>query len=528
VTLRLRWPSAAGDHRRAPGSLYLPATILAVLAPIGIGLVADRTLARQARTDRERAGTQAIEDARLATLSVRAILAQLEANLREGGTDAEVASWRIAIPPVLHFDEASPGAYSRRTPQTLLELASSRGVTPTGLPEAVVAALALDDQRILQQVRERFLSGRLPVRADDVDGLARRLGVSSDPRVKELLNRLRQVPPAEELPEFPKADRRLHDGLLLGIFRDGADVLSYTLAIDELLRRAAVPPATSSDPAGVAVPGVNGLGLVVRPDTKDLLVGHGLRALLWLAVISTVTGLVATLRGVDRARRALDRERTFLASVGHELRTPLASVRLLGETLAEGRGEAIEYGRLLAEESERLERMVEQVLAATRVAARPSFAVVDPSQLLTSAAELVRLKADRHRVRLEPEIPEALGEARWDEGAVRRAVVNLLDNAVVHGGAGGTVRLQAILECDDVRVSVTDDGPGIARGLRRRVFERFGRGETSAPGTGLGLWLVEQTATAHGGRVDLEDRPGRGAVFHLRLPLTPPGSEGSP
>ena len=76
-----------------------------------------------------------------------------------------------------------------------------------------------------------------------------------------------------------------------------------------------------------------------------------------------------------------------------------------------------------------------------------------------------------------------------------------------------------------MRLSVADDGPGIGRGDSRRIFGRFERGRTEAPGTGLGLYLVEEVARAHGGRVDLVTAEGRGSTFTLVLPARPPGSE---
>ncbi len=120
----------------------------------------------------------------------------------------------------------------------------------------------------------------------------------------------------------------------------------------------------------------------------------------------------------------------------------------------------------------------------------------------------------------------ALPVCRWDGDAVRRAVLNLLDNAVAHGREGGRIEASAASEGEDVRLSIADDGPGIGRADRRRVFGRFERGRTEAPGTGLGLYLVEEVARAHGGRVDLVTAEGRGSTFSLVLPSRPPGSDG--
>jgi signal transduction histidine kinase len=210
--------------------------------------------------------------------------------------------------------------------------------------------------------------------------------------------------------------------------------------------------------------------------------------------------------------------------VTHELRTPLAAMRLFGERLAQGRGEPREYGALVAEESERLEALVERVLAATRASERPRFAPVEPAALMRSAVTLVGPRAERREVTLTcPPMPP-LPMVTWDAEAVRRAVLNLLDNAIKHGRQGGRVEAGAFADGEAVCLSVADDGPGIGRRERKDLFGRFVRGRTEAPGTGLGLHFAEQVAHAHGGRVDLVSEEGRGCVFTLRLPAHPPAA----
>jgi signal transduction histidine kinase len=123
------------------------------------------------------------------------------------------------------------------------------------------------------------------------------------------------------------------------------------------------------------------------------------------------------------------------------------------------------------------------------------------------------------RVRAEEEI----GEARWDADAVRRALLNLIDNAIKHGRPRGEVEAGVRADGGHVRLSVRDDGPGIARREQRRLFGRFQRGATEASGTGLGLYLVDQVARAHGGRVDLQSGEPEGCTFTLVLPRHAPG-----
>ena len=246
--------------------------------------------------------------------------------------------------------------------------------------------------------------------------------------------------------------------------------------------------------------------------------------MLWLSTLAGVAGLLVLRRALAREARAVARERAFLAGVTHELRTPLTAIRVLGETLAEGRGEPREYGALVARESERLEDLVERVLTLTRVEQVPRFGPVDPVELLRSAVALVVPRAQRRSTRIECRVEPDLPECRWDGEAVRRAVLNLLDNAVAHGREGGRVEASVSSDGDEVRLSVADDGPGIGHTDSRRVFGRFERGRTDAPGTGLGLYLVEEVARAHGGRVDLVTAEGRGSTFTLVLPARPAGA----
>ena len=189
----------------------------------------------------------------------------------------------------------------------------------------------------------------------------------------------------------------------------------------------------------VSVPDVEGLSLRVAPRPPDTLRLTALRGVLWLSAAAGVAGLLALRRALAREARAVARERAFLAGVTHELRTPLTAIRVLGETLAEGRGEPREYGTLVARESERLEALVERVLTLTRVEQLPAIRTRRSRRAAAlrggprPAARGTAGHADR--VPRGPRCPEC----RWDGEAVRRALLNLLDNAVTHGREGGRV-----------------------------------------------------------------------------------------
>jgi signal transduction histidine kinase len=276
----------------------------------------------------------------------------------------------------------------------------------------------------------------------------------------------------------------------------------------------------------VAIADVAGFGLVVASDTSRELRVRLLRGLLWVAVATSAIGLWTMRRALAREARATAREKAFLAGVTHELRSPLASIRLLAETLAQGRGEPREYGSLVASESERLEGLVERVLSLARVDAAPRFGRVEPEAIIRDTLRLFAPRAARRAVTLHSRV-ESLPAAHWDAEAVRSALANLVENAIVHGREGGRVVVWAQAGAEELRLGVSDDGPGIGRHERRSVFGRFVRGRSPAPGSGLGLYLVEQVARAHGGRVDLETEEGKGSTFTLALPLRPPAAPGS-
>ena len=211
------------------------------------GLVADRALAERARREREAARTAADETARLSALSVRAALAQVEQSVVAQRPASDVALEILADPPGL---TAGTGfvPYSTRPRVELARLLASTRTTPNGLPEAVVARLALGDTPVSlgterpPDVGERLLSGRLPVRPGDLRPLAARLGIGGDPRVTSLADRLRRAP-ASGVPSLPEFLRSVAPGEKIeGWTRANGMRLHYTVALASLCAAAGVAP----------------------------------------------------------------------------------------------------------------------------------------------------------------------------------------------------------------------------------------------------------------------------------------------
>jgi len=540
------------------GRLATGLFVLVTGSLLAFGWVADRGLEGEVRRARQEASYGAAETAQLAARSLGAALVSLEQAVVSGrdlaGVDVETLAEE---PPHARLPAARETPYGRRPRAWLVERLGSASVTPSGLPEAVIARLALGDAAAVSvpgaeappDVGERLLSGELPVRPEDLPTLARTLGVGADPRVEALRARLAAAPRSSDLPVAPAFRRRLdaEPQPKPGALIEGWSLVHrpnqprglrvrYRVPLARVAETAHLPDeveviAGRAAPPGLASAEVSelpGLAVVAHERQGGVLRVRALRVGLWLAVLASIGLLVAARRALAAQARVTAREKTFLSSVTHELRTPLAAMRLFGERLAQGRGNPIEYGALIAEESERLESLVERVLAATRASERPDFAPVEPVELVRSALPLVGPRAERRGVTVSCTAREPLPTVAWDAEAVRRALLNLLDNAIRHGRENGRVDLTVSAQGDTVSLAVADDGPGIARREQPDVFGRFVRGRTDAPGTGLGLHVVEQVAHAHGGRVDLASEEGRGCVFTLRLPVVPPGAASPP
>ena len=271
--------------------------------------------------------------------------------------------------------------------------------------------------------------------------------------------------------------------------------------------------------------------LVGRPPSSRLPMLLGLLAL--TAALAGVA-LMQLRREHELARLRAD----FTSSVSHELRTPLAQILLFGETLELGRVRSDEDRRLAVEtivhEARRLMRMVDNVLHF----ARTTEGRVDLERTPTELGPLVEsiaitfapLAAERGS-RVHTDVRESI-TANVDCGAVRQIVLNLLDNALKFGPAGQTVRLVVDRIDTRARIAVEDEGPGIPVADRTRVWSPYVRlrRERSAPdeGSGIGLAVVRELTSLHGGSAYAEDATGSGARFVIELPIANSSTEAPP
>lgn len=250
----------------------------------------------------------------------------------------------------------------------------------------------------------------------------------------------------------------------------------------------------------------------------------GLVALSSLVVIG---GLIVIMIAAARERRLAMLKSEFVANVSHELKTPLSLVRMFSEMLLSGRapqGKQQQYLEIIVSESERLSSLIDNVLDFARMERRREayeFAEVDVAETVQRAVDVCRPRADRQAIALEVELLEP-SLATWcvDERALEIALINLIDNALKYAPEGKEIRVTMRLEGEKLVLAVEDQGPGIEKEQKKRIFERFVRGAVTnerARGSGIGLSLVAQIAQAHGGRAWVEDVRQGGARFLLSL-----------
>ncbi|MEP7351902.1 MAG: HAMP domain-containing sensor histidine kinase [Acidobacteriota bacterium] len=242
-----------------------------------------------------------------------------------------------------------------------------------------------------------------------------------------------------------------------------------------------------------------------------------------------IAGLVLNTVFLVREIRRNEQQDAFINAVTHELKTPVASIRLYLETLQSrnvDEAKRQDFYRIMLEDSDRLLSTIEQVLRTGRIAPsgrRPNLSQIDLSAVVADCVERTR--------RVNHLTPEALAHfvgspiiVRADMDEVRAAVSNLVDNAVKYSGSDVRVSVETTIDDNKfASVRVHDHGAGIPKTELKDIFKRFHRVPGSAarvPGTGLGLYIVRSVAKRHGGKAWAESEGlGRGSTFVLQLPV---------
>jgi signal transduction histidine kinase len=296
-----------------------------------------------------------------------------------------------------------------------------------------------------------------------------------------------------------------------------------------------------SVPFGSAAPGLFANVVLVDASMLDREATSARR--LWLAILvgaafAVVAASLLAVRAVLREVRLARMKSDFVSNLSHELRTPLTSLRMFVEMLREGRvrdeAEAKECLDVVAQETERLQSLVERVLqfaSFTKGRAPIELKSSDAGEVARRAVAIFKKRAEAARATLELVVEDPLPESILDRDAILQVLLNLLDNAVKYAGDNGAkIRVgvrpggpAGASAGRGVVIEVEDDGPGVPEKERELVFEEFYRGDDTlsrrVEGTGIGLAVARRIALAHGGRIEVtrSERLG-GACFAVTLP----------
>jgi signal transduction histidine kinase len=332
--------------------------------------------------------------------------------------------------------------------------------------------------------------------------------------------------------EHLQADRQSAERALLGLARPHAlgPAEFLQLAYPHLDWQPGVRPGQE------LVPGYPGYGVTIRPGRLDRLQAQRRSSIRMFAAEGTtflcilVAGTVLILRSVRREMALMRQQANFLSAVTHELKSPLASIRLFIETLELRDPPPDKRARFLANmrsDVDRLDGLVNNILAVARLDSGRFVVHVDRGDVSRDVADVVAALArdpSQRRLNLEVALPAEPLHARYDLGVLKTVLRNLLDNAAKYGGADQPVQLIVARQGDWAAIEIRDQGIGLAAEEREKIFQKFYRvGEEmvrQTEGTGLGLYLVRELVRHLGGTVTAESPGvGKGTSFRVTLPL---------
>lgn len=241
-----------------------------------------------------------------------------------------------------------------------------------------------------------------------------------------------------------------------------------------------------------------------------------------------LTGVILILKDITEQMQQDELKRGVIATVSHQLMTPLTSVRMAVHLLLEEKVGALnpKQAELLIvarEDSERLHRILENLLDISRIESGKiamEIHPVSPHEIILEARESFRAAALNQGVELKSELPGDVPDVWADRVQIGHVLANLLSNALRHTAPGGRVILSAQADAGQVRFSVSDTGKGIPAQYLPQIFSPFFRvpGQAAETGTGLGLAIAKDIVEAHGGSISVESREGKGSTFFFTLP----------
>ncbi len=285
-------------------------------------------------------------------------------------------------------------------------------------------------------------------------------------------------------------------------------------------------------PIGEALPGWTLALSLTEEGALQTAADRKTTAYLWTGILAvTAMGLIAVwlARAFGQQVQLAQLKNDLVATVSHELKTPLTSMRVLVDTLSESdhldETTTREYLQLVAQENARLSRLIENVLTFSRLQRNKQtfdFAPIAPAAVAENALAAMHERCRQPGCVLETRIAPDLPAIRGDLDALVMVVINLLDNAWKYTGEDKQILLSAAARNGHVEFAVTDNGCGLSPRERGRIFERFYRVDQrlsrTTEGCGLGLSIVREIVAAHGGRVEVSSEVGCGSTFTVKIP----------
>ena len=320
--------------------------------------------------------------------------------------------------------------------------------------------------------------------------------------------------------------------------RDGTVIQSNPAAERMLGRAIPIGGGESYDTLFSDVAPLQGVLAVEQPgylDGEREVDGRSLELLLTPFDQERLGGVLVVIHDVTEQRKTEEMRREFVANVSHELRTPLTNIRSYAETLADNAGDIPpetekNFLGVILNESDRMTHIVQDLLTLSRFDSGRSelnLAPFDFGEAVRDVYQANRLEAQRHGHTMELELPGSLPEIVGDRERILQVMMNVVSNSIKYTPDGGRIRLSAGVQGKRVWMEVTDNGIGIPKEDRGRIFERFYRVDKArsreSGGTGLGLSIAKEIIDRHQGTIELVDRPGPGLTVRITLLVEGPG-----
>ncbi len=251
-------------------------------------------------------------------------------------------------------------------------------------------------------------------------------------------------------------------------------------------------------------------------------------ATLMIIVLAILSYLV--IRSITKQIKLNKLKNDFVATVSHELKTPIASIRLLIDTLTEGRisdeTQKTEYLEMVSKENKRLSQLIDNFLTFSRMERnKQTFELIptDPNEIIQEALQATQAQFKNHTCQIKVNIPDQYPLILADHQALIRVLINLLDNACKYSGENKKIQLEIRPNGKYLQFIVIDQGMGISKRNQKKIFDRFYQVDQTlsrhSSGAGLGLSIVQYIVQAHKGKIEVESTPDQGSRFIVSIPI---------